>query len=53
MTKNDNFKKYYEIIRKIDDGNFGPVYEVKKKESNEKRAIKVVDKNIIRNIYRN
>ena len=46
--KNEDCKKYYEIIKEIGRGRFGCVYEAKDKEINEKRALKIIDKNIIR-----
>ena len=42
--KNDDFRCYYDILRKIGKGAFNVVYEVKMKNSNEKRAIKIYDK---------
>ena len=42
--KNDDFRCYYDILRKIGTGYFDEVYEVKMKNSNEKRAIKIYSK---------
>ena len=39
----DDFRNYYDIIRKIGEGDFSKVYEVKMKNMDEKRAIKVYD----------
>ena len=40
----DSYKKYYEIIgNKIGFGNFGSVFKAKKKDTNEIRAIKIID----------
>ena len=48
----EDFRKYYEIIgQPIGEGGFGKVYKVKEKEKNEERAIKVMDKEKIRNDY--
>ena len=44
----EDYKKYYEIIKEIGVGQFGYVYEAKEKETNEKRALKIIDKNVIR-----
>ena len=46
--KNEDYKKYYEIIKEIGTGGFGHVYEAKDKETNEKRALKIIDKDTIR-----
>ena len=47
-----DFREYYEIIGKpIGIGGFGKVYKVIKKENNEERAIKIIDKNEIQNDY--
>ena len=42
--KNDDFRCYYDILRRIGRGAFNEVYEVKMKNSNEKRAIKIYSK---------
>ena len=49
--KNENFRNYYEIIKEITECDFGSIYEVKKKDTEEKRAIKVIDKNIIKEAF--
>jgi len=42
--KNEDFRKYYEIYPRIlGEGWLGVVYKAKKKETNEKRAIKVIN----------
>ena len=46
--KNDDFRCYYDILRKIGTGAFNEVYEVKMKNSNEKRAIRIYDKSIFK-----
>ena len=38
------FRNYYDIIKKIGEGGFGIVYEAKIKNTEELRAIKVIDK---------
>ncbi len=51
MSDNKDYKKYYEIGKNIGEG--GPVFEVIKKDTKEKRAIKIIDKNKIRNAFKN
>ena len=46
MRQNQDFRNFYEIIKKIGDG-LGTVYRAKKKDSDEERAIKVIDKKLI------
>ena len=53
MRESKDFRDYYIIIKIIGKGYFGSVYEVKTKDTNEKRAIKLIDKNIIRNAFKN
>ena len=53
MRKNDDYKLYYNIGERIGQGKFGEVYEATVKESNEKRAIKILDKEKVRNAYKN
>ena len=50
--QNQDFRNYYQIIKKIGEG-FGTVYEAISKETSEKRALKIIDKNTIKNYYRN
>ena len=48
----EDFRKYYEIIGKqIGRGGYAIVYKAKEKEKNEDRAIKVINKNDIREQY--
>ena len=42
-TKED-YKNYYEILTKIGGGGFGDIYEAKDKNTNEKKALKIIDK---------
>ena len=42
-TKED-YKNYYEILKKIGGGGFGNIYEAKDKNTNEKKALKIIDK---------
>ena len=49
----EDFRNYYDIIKKIGEGGFGIVYEVKLKETEELRAIKVIDKKKIIDIFIN
>jgi serine/threonine protein kinase len=51
MRENNNFRDYYDIVKKIGEGINGIIYEVKLKDTNEKRAIKVYDKKRIMNQY--
>ena len=53
MRNNENFRDYYELIKKIKEGTFGEIYEAKKKDNNEKRAIKIIDKNRIKSDFKN
>ena len=53
MKKNNDYRDYYDIGKKISDGFFGSVYEAKVKNSNEKRAIKIIEKNLIKKKYKN
>jgi len=39
---NKNYEEYYEIIKIIDSGAYGNVYEGREKETKELRAIKVI-----------
>ena len=52
MRENTNFRDYYEIEQKIDEG-FCSVFKAKLKNTDEKRAIKVYNKDIIRNVFKN
>ena len=47
MRENHNFRDYYEIVKKRGEGLMSTIYEVKIKNTNETRAIKVYDKNNI------
>ena len=48
----DDYRKYYEIIgNPIGRGGFGTVYKAKDKVRNEVRAIKIMEKNFIREQY--
>ena len=53
LILNDDYKKYYEIQNKIGNGSFGIVYKAIKKDTKEKRAVKIFDKEMIRNNIRN
>ena len=46
--KKDDYKKYYDIIEEIGKGAYGSVYKGKVKLTNELRAIKVIDLDIIK-----
>ena len=52
MRVNEDYRKYYIIGKKIGEG-FGIVYEATKIDTKEKRAIKIIDKNLIKNPFRN
>ena len=47
MTENEDFKKRYELGKRIGEGGFGTVYEVIDRKRGEKRAAKIIDKEII------
>ena len=47
--KKDDFRKYYNLVKEIDRGGFDIIYEGEKKETNEKKAIKLIDFKSIRN----
>ena len=49
MRKNEDFRKYYIISNILSEGRYINIYKAKTKENNENRAIKVVDKNKIKN----
>ena len=46
--RKQNFLKYYEILEGIGNGPYGNVYKGKKKETNEYRAIKIINYDIIK-----
>ena len=46
--KNENFKNYYELEEKIYEGIHSIIYKCKEKNSNESRAIKIIDLKIIK-----
>ena len=48
----DEYEKIYEIKELIGEGGFAKVYRAINKKTNEERAIKIIDKEIIRNEYR-
>ena len=50
MRVNEDYRKYYNIGKTIGEG-FGTVYEATKIDTNEKRAIKIIDKNLIKNPF--
>ena len=52
MTEKKDFRNYYNINQKIVEGKFGIIYEVETKDSKEKRAVKLIDKNKIRNAFK-
>ena len=52
MKKFQNFRDYYNLGKKLGQGKFGEVYEATKKDSNDKRAIKILDKTIIRKDFK-
>ena len=53
MKKNKDVRNDYVLEKKLGESIFGIVYSAENKNSKEKRAIKIIDKNIIRNSYRN
>lgn len=53
MRKHENYKLYYNIVKRLGQGKFGEVYEANLKDSNEKRAIKILNKEKVRNAYIN
>ena len=52
---NENYQNYYEIITMIGKGSYGTVYKAKEKNTNQLKAIKVIDiyqyKEDLKNIY--
>ena len=52
MIKNDEFRKYYDLDKKIGDGKYGSVYKARNKYTGEQRAIKIIDKNRIKFIIK-
>ena len=52
MTEKKDFRNCYNINQKIVEGKFGIIYEVETKDSKEKRAVKLIDKNKIRNAFK-
>ena len=45
MRESNNFRDYYDIIKKISEGSFSSIYEAKDKKTNERRAIKLFTRN--------
>ena len=45
MRESNNFRDYYDIIKKISEGSFSSIYEAKDKITNERRAIKLFTRN--------
>ena len=52
MRDNKDFRNYYEIGKSLGEGIWS-VFEATKKDTKEKRAIKIMDKNKIKNIFKN
>ena len=50
--ENQDFREYYQLGKKLGEG-FGEVYEAIKKDTKERRAIKIIDKNLIINPFKN
>lgn len=53
MRENKDFRDYYNIGRKLSYDNFSKVYEANKKNCNEKKSIKLIDKNMIKQRFKN
>jgi hypothetical protein len=51
MTETNEFKIKYELGKKRGGGGFGTIYEVNVREENEKRAVKIIDKERIINNF--
>ena len=51
MTENEDFKKKYELRKKIGEGGFGVVYEVIDRKSGERRAVKIINKERIKEYF--
>ena len=47
MRYEEDFRKFYEVLGKLGEGEFGTVYKSKSKNTQELRAIKVIDINKI------
>ena len=50
--KNDDYKKYYDLGKRIGEGGFASVFKIINKDTNEKMALKIIDKERIRTEYR-
>ena len=53
MIENKGFKEKYDIGKNIGLGGFGIVYEIKVRKTGEKRAVKIINKDIIINTFIN
>ena len=52
MKKQNNFRDYYNLGKRLGQGKFGQVYEAKTKNTNAKRAIKILDKASIKKDFK-
>ena len=53
IVKNEDYSKYYDKKEKLGKGGFASVFRVVKKNTKEEKAIKIIDKQRIRNDYLN
>ena len=53
IGNNKDYRKFYDIGNSIHEGYFCKVYEANLKGTNQKRAIKIIDKNVFRKKYIN
>ena len=53
MREEKDFREYYDIIKELGEGGFGIVYETKLKNTEELRAIKVINKSKIIDSFKN
>ena len=53
MDQHKDYKDYYDLEEKIKDTNYGSLYKAKNKMTNEKKAIKIIEKKKFKDNFRN